>query len=392
VAAGGAAGADAGGAGGDAGTSATLVTDVASFHRAQFEALCQFVFECPNDDEDSVSFRIMTGTQARCVDMLVGSPLYLAAEHDLEQKVHDGSIELLLDRVPACLDALRACQPEVYGRLDVRACRAVFRGSSLLGGDCSRAEDCANDARCLIDAECPGHCAPRAALDEPCNSASDCDDSGGPVVCDSGFTCKRLTVRPAVGLGDACVAPKWNAPDVTPCEAGLYCEESDGTSGICRAPVGKDGDCTEVHLCSDGQVCIFTDTGEQWLGFCRTATVTDVPGAACDPEARASCDAVGRLWCIDGTCQEVGDGTEGSLCQPVDEAAFVACDRGLVCLDPDPATDMVGPGGEYWGTCGKPRAAGEPCVENDDCASQHCRADGTCGDSYCCGTSNCASN
>ncbi len=393
AAAGGAAGSDAAGSGGSAGMGATVVKDVASFHLAEFQAVCQGVFECADDSEDAILFTSMLQTQARCVDVLAGSPLYLAAERDLDQKVHDGSIELLLEQVPPCLDALRACPSASDGGFDGPACRAVFRGSSPLDGACSRSEDCASGARCVIDAECPGHCSRRAAIDEPCASTSDCDDAVGPVVCGSGSTCTPVSFQPASGADGPCTPTGSDGPEVTPCAAGLYCQPTDGTAttGTCRAAVAKDGDCTQIQRCSSGQVCLFSDTAEQAEGSCRTATFTDQPGAACD-ELGAFCDTAARLTCIDGTCQAVGDGSEGAPCMPIDYAALVQCDAGLVCLGPDPATETAGPGGYYWGTCGKPRASGERCSGNDDCASQHCRDDDTCGDAYCCGQYSCQDN
>jgi hypothetical protein len=390
-AAGGASSGSGGASSGSGGAGPTVVTDVASFKLASFEAECQMGFECEDDSDDGISFRAMIVTQQRCVALLAGSPLYLAAEHDLDQKVRAGSIELVLDQVPACLDALRACPIAGSFSANPPACRAVFRGSSPVNGPCSRSEDCADDARCVIDAECPGHCAPRAAPGETCSAATDCDDRAGPVTCSADSICASVTVRDPSNLDGACTPLAWDLTDITPCAPGLYCQRTDstGVTGICRVPVALDGDCTDVQLCSDGQACLFS--AESSAGTCRTMTFADNAGAACD-DLGTFCNDTARLVCIDGTCQQLGDGTEGAMCLPLDYAALVQCDPGLVCLDPDRATEMPGPGGYYWGTCGKPRGAGERCSENDDCASQHCRADDTCGDAYCCGEYSCQSN
>ena len=122
-------------------------------------------------------------------------------------------------------------------------------------------------------------------------------------------------------------------------------------------------------------------------------------GDPCD--ATTGCSLLDRLFCNeDGVCELVGDGLEGARCKPFDMHAVVDCEPGFVCLDPDPTDpgETVTDGGiaepppPAWSVCGKPRAAGEKCQENDDCASQHCLPDDTCGDAYCCDSYSCQSN
>jgi hypothetical protein len=388
--------ASGGGSGGGGGSSVAPVTDVESLDLALFDAECRQFLGCSDGSQDRVFFSLMVPTQARCVSLLSGSPLYLASQRDLDQKVRDGTIELDLGQVPACLAALSACPAYGYAQADIPACRAVFRGSSPAGGPCSRSEDCADDARCVIDAECPGRCTPRLAAGETCSATADCDDRAGPVVCTSGDVCAPVTLHEPSLVNGPCTPHTRGASDVTPCTRGLYCQATDdtGVTGTCRAPVALDGDCTDIELCSSGQACIFEDPGLDAgapRGTCRTVHVSEKAGDPCD-KATQFCSPVARLTCIDGTCQEAGDGTEGAPCLPLDYGALVACNSGLVCLDPDPATEMPGPGGYYFGTCGKPRSAGAPCAENDDCSSQHCGADDTCGDAYCCAEYSCQSN
>jgi hypothetical protein len=151
-----------GGAGGSSDSEGTLeVTDVPSFERAETAALCRFIFNCPDPTGDGPLLRLVLQSEARCLEVLSGSPIQAPAHADLAAKVQAGSIGLNLQSVEACLDGIARCEPETLKRMDSPACRAVFQGSSPLGGACSRAEDCADDARCVIDAACPGTCTAR---------------------------------------------------------------------------------------------------------------------------------------------------------------------------------------------------------------------------------------
>jgi hypothetical protein len=95
---------------------------------------------------------------------------------------------------------------------------------------------------------------------------------------------------------------------------------------------------------------------------------------------------------VNQKCERVGDGSEGAVCHPIDYAAWVDCNAGLVCLDSDGSADEPRPDGLPRSICGKARAAAEPCRANDDCASEYCQADHTCGAAYCCAAESCLSN
>ncbi|HWP07941.1 MAG TPA: hypothetical protein VNN72_19485, partial [Polyangiaceae bacterium] len=186
-----------------------------------------------------------------------------------------------------------------------------------------------------------------------------------------------------------------------PCIQGLSCHwverPENGTVpdlGTCQAPLPLGATCDGyTPPCEEGARCIDQT--------CQRFTISRKVGDPCD--ATTFCSADARLVCngtradtsplspVIGVCELVGDGSEGAPCWAIDIHALVDCDPGLTCLDADP-TDPGVQGMMRSEICGKPRAAGEPCDGNDDCASQHCLADKTCGDTYCCGAYSCQSN
>jgi hypothetical protein len=374
------------GAGGAPDLGITKVTDVDSFRRAEYDAICAYIFSCDlTSSDDGEYLRFLLGTEQRCRDLFENAALREPAFQDLDTKVRAGTIEMDLAAVAACIDSLVSCAPQSMKSYDVAACRAVFHGSSPLGGACSRSEDCADDGRCVIGAACPGVCTARVALGGECASDSDCDDHTGPVTCaESGTsssapsTCQPLTLHLGT-LNEACDFAA-NA-----CAQGLYCHYVDGGSSTCMAPVPANSACdSDNDACADGQACR--------NGLCQPVTLETHVGDDCDTDYIKVCDFVARLYCVNQKCELLGDGAEGAACHPIDYSAFGDCNAGLVCLDPDPSSNVPSPDGIPRGVCGKPRSANQPCQENDDCASEYCQTDGTCGAAYCCGQESCQSN
>ncbi len=394
AAAGGSSGAPASGGaaasgGADEGHEPAGVTDVDSFRRAQYDALCRYIFGCDEQDSEMQDLRFAMRTEQRCRDVFEGSALREPAFEDLDAKVRAGTIEMDLAAVPACIDSLERCEPASMKRLyDGPACRAVFRGSSPLAGACSRAEDCANDARCVIGAACPGVCTARVPVGQACESASDCDDHDGPATCvvsngsgASTSTCQRVVLR-RPGLDEACSFGVSESGESTACDDGLFC---DGTSGTCRPPLPVDSACdSDDDVCAGGQFCRNSR--------CQIVTLEGHVGDDCDQDFIKVCDLFGRLYCVNQKCELVGDGTEGATCHPIDYAAWSDCNAGLICLGSDSSVDEPRPDGLPRSICGTARTTGQPCEGNDDCASEYCRADHTCGVAYCCGEASCQSN
>ncbi len=304
----------AGGSGGGGGAPPmTTVTDVPTFERALNEALCRYLFECPSENDDNVGARLALGTEARCVEVLNGSPLSAPAHQDLDAKVRAGSIELRLDQVPACLAALSSCDADHPLSLDSAPCRAVFRGSSPLGGSCSRPEDCASDARCAAGATCPGICTARTPVGATCKSSDECDDHDGIVRCvygDTASTCQRITFQSPAALGQSCTWDTYGATTIVPCAVGAFCALADqaASTGVCKAPAAANGACSVGDVCAGDQYC--TD------GRCRTPSFAGHEGAACD-KLTEFCDLLAGYACTSGTCHRAGDGSEGAACSPV---------------------------------------------------------------------------
>ena len=379
---------DAGGGGSDD-LGTTKVTDVDSFRRAQYDALCRYVFGCDELDSEIQSLRLLLRTEQRCREVFEDSALRAPAFDDLDAKVRAGTIEMDLAAATACIESIVRCEPQSTKRFyDGLPCRAVFRGSSPLGGACSRAEDCANDARCVIGAACPGVCTARVPLGQSCESEADCDDHAGPATCAevgtsnaSALTCEPLAIHRGAA-NETCSPGTFEMADLSLCAEGLFCDQ---TSGTCRPPMPADSNCdSDDDVCADGQFCR--------NGRCQVVSVQERVGDDCDEDYIHVCDFFSRLYCVNQKCELLGDGTEGAACHPIDYAAFSDCNSGLVCLDPASSVNEPSPDGLPRSICGKARAADQPCEENDDCASEYCQTDGTCGAAYCCGEASCQSN
>ena len=110
-------------------------------------------------------------------------------------------------------------------------------------------------------------------------------------------------------------------------------------------------------------------------GTCQSLILAQAGDACGGP---ILCDIFERLFCNEGVCELMGDGSEGARCNPVDTDAIIDCNPGLICLAP--ADRSV----SDFGTCGKRRAHGETCHSDFDCEGGNCLVDDTCSDSYCC--------
>ena len=113
----------------------------------------------------------------------------------------------------ACLNEIKSLQCngiDALGQDPFSVCDQVVEGQVDLGGECGLAGECAGDAFCDYQSQCPGICTPRrddgeACLDdEECRAPSRCYD-----VC-----------QPPKQEGEMC--------NPTECDEGLDCEE-----GVC---------------------------------------------------------------------------------------------------------------------------------------------------------------
>ncbi|HWA73552.1 MAG TPA: hypothetical protein VG937_14500 [Polyangiaceae bacterium] len=371
VATGGASG--TGGSGGAGPTSG--VPGVDEFHRSLWQAFCQQLFRCASANDDDIGSKASLGTEQRCADMVSEiekrDPRFL----DLNEKLASGVVRFVADKVPACLAEARSCS--IASRANISfsgpACRAVFEGAVEPGGACQREEECAGDARCVVDQQCPGQCKARAAAGEACDQRQDCDDTKGHVECrfDSATgssNCVPVAIAAAAEEGQPCTLILNDSTSFVPCADGLWCDGDtlNGASmGTCRARLADGAACDDDDdLCVDGDSC-FDRTS------CKPLQVGRQPGDTCDTATGSFCDPFARLSCVAGKCQVMGDGKSGSACVSIDINALLDCEPDLRCARSDTGA-----------TCAPFLTAGATCEGDSECASGTC-AGGTCAAAYC---------
>lgn len=376
---GGSGGTDSGGSAGTAGAGAPSVDPVVAFRSAEYAAICHALFSCTPRDDDDVADQAVFGSEQRCVEIIGQARSPRVDLPDLLASVAAGTVLFHPENAAACTAALAKCGTlRTLVDLDTRECRAVFEGTTALGGACRRNEECAGDAVCRGESTCPGTCVARAKLGAACEDRQDCDDSSGPVVCDYGDTgggvCSAVTVRAAAAEGEACRRSVSDTLDFTPCKPGLWCESTGTTlgDGICRKPLAGGAACSDADtICEFGYFC-FDEVS------CKPWNLVQDEGGVCAEEVGPYCDPTRRLACVSGKCTTLGDGQLGSACSGGDYLEWLTCSAGLVCY---PTRD--GDGAIVSERCDAPHAAGDPCSAGRHCASGSCQTDGTCAPLYC---------
>ena len=375
---------------GDGGLAPVEVTNATSFRLASYSTYCQKLFSCPlREGDDPEVLRLQFQTPEHCFELYSDPRVVRADDRDLDAKLEAGTVELRSDTMSACLEALADCSQPRASTSNVASCRTAFRGSSQLGGPCSRPEDCADDVDCVVQTTCPGTCTQRMVVLKPrgdfCAESSECDRSQGDIECvhvswrdpDTGAaedsnTCELVTRFPPAKLDERCSAGE--GTEIRLCDEGLYCSAerlpTGYLTGTCRPAVVLGGACGTGPPCADADASCFD-------GTCQSLTLAHDAGDACGGPVR--CDAFERLFCNEGVCELKGDGSEGARCYAVDEDTIIDCEPGLICHAP--ADPLVS---DWWSTCGKPRVNGETCIRDFDCAGGNCLPNGTCGDGYCC--------
>lgn len=287
------------------------------FEVAHAEALCDSLVRCDHSfgDVKAVAAFARAAPQA-CPAWVVealgrdpGSPMVLAAQ---------GRATFVADRAEACVQATRdSCALDPWSLTE---CRAVFVGASPAGGACASSIECAPGLECDRTDTC-GRCEPGPSL---------------------------TTVE--AGLGQECGFVE-GGDTLRVCGAQLVC----GQSGVCEGQVADGQPCTRTEQCRGASVCL-SDIGQDEV--CGVIPVREL-GQSCsneDGEGFGLCNRVKGLSCQDGTCVQLGDGAEGSVCAPGDE---VPCDLGLTC---DGGTAR----------CVPRKPAGAACELDRDCESGTC--------------------
>lgn len=183
------------------------------------------------------------------------------------------------------------------------------------------------------------------SVGESCMTALSCDRDSQCVFEDQcPGTCRRLAAE-----GEPC-------SDEEPRVECNVRDSLDCVDGTCQVVVPELWPCETEADCNGG-VC---NRGVAAIGVCDGGARE---GEACDPEAGLDCGFFLACDTREGVCRPpAGDG------QWCDDD--LSCDEGLACFQDGADPDQ--------NACGSPRAGGEPCTEDDHCASDHCDTDDTC--------------
>lgn len=242
---------------------------------------------------------------------------------NFEQIANSDKVEIDVDSIDPCLDAINAARCEVLlDSAGPEACIDIFRGTVEENGECALEAECA-DGYCVgVEAERCGGCVPYAQENEPC---------GGDVVCAPGLNC---------GV-DVCERP---APPPAAPKAGDSCSPQTGcgnpvyTGLICLSETST---CVEVSVVNLGETCDVYGTPDA-RRLCKnmlSTTYCDADLAAGEtsgvcvprPTTGEACGGIAMCnllesECFDDTC--VGTPGEGEACHEI-----VSCAVGLSCVD-----------------------------------------------------------
>jgi len=319
---------------------------------------CELLHRCPSTFELFNWLRRNAQTPEKCAELL--GRYEDDRQRALELAMAEGSVVYDAVEAERCFSGFDAsCSG---GSLVLRGgqipCSSAFTGTVGLGGDCDVSEQCAGDAFCDWSAwTCPGTCAERVGLGQPCRGGDECSMLDGRTECDWVETrgervCVSLSVGPDAVVAEACgVTTDDTTTTIVRCAEGSYCDRA---TELCRARLAAGEPCSDSDsICVDDHFCVD--------GVCERVSV-GAEGDFCDDRGYV-CDFVSRLACVGGSCVAVGLGRRGTPCSP-DPLSPANCDRGLICH-----TDWDVTGRS---TCELPLAAGEACDANNECASGTC--------------------
>ena len=288
----------------------------------------------------------------------------------LVARVRAGAIHYDPVAALACIDDLNAgCGDLSSGGGVPASCHRAFVGTNPLGGSCVVSAECRGDAWCRTQDDrgpaCPGQCAPRLALGDPCRESAECPAA---IAADTVVVCKTPTAVPSAerrcvavhlaspaSAGQPCGrSPSAGGEELTPCAEGLSCRDT------CQPPIAAGAACPgEFEPCVEGYTCL----GSWQQMVCAPITVRRAASEACGlnfsvvSAEHSICDASQGLACADSRCAPVREVTAGQPC----DLETVRCAPGLACnLSRE--------------VCVVPLPAGELCEHGADCQSEACDA------------------
>jgi len=261
---------------------------------------------------------------ADCLEIY--SIVYESVGASIQQSLDAGKMSFDAKEAQRCLDLFKdgACDEAD------RTCEEVFVGKVAVGDACTSSTECAGDAYCQDDLQCPGTCAPTAGPGEAC-AGNNYDECGSDGYC---------------SIEGACIAQKANGE---PCEYSDECR-----SFSCDYDSGRCVEIPEDYIKDVGESCDYYDEDCKLDLYCSSG----------------------------GTCEhrvEVGEACQGGEC--VREAYCSAESDGICvaripvgedCEDSDQCTSGICDGG----VCEKLSGLGGPCVTDERCF-------GVCEDGAC---------
>lgn len=347
------------------------VSNYQQYVTEQIRVLCEYTMNCPMSNDDQLSARVKFQSTERCEtyygEMFSRWPNYV----DLQRSVESGRIIFDSEQAAEFLSMAYGCG---MGTLDtIHSYRAILQGTIAEGEPCYRNEECAGASYCEGGfRSCPGTCIPRKPAGSECDFDDECDDSTGFAECDRGMETGVCVIRPL--RNDAQEHEPCGLLETGErvyCASGLWCNGPYHGVGVCRSPIPIGDPCVDIdHPCDGLAFCGADDVNET----CQSVTITYEAGGPCDEGGGIRprmCDPLAGLFCVSGTCELVGDGSENSRCLPGDENEL-SCQRGLYCsseTDPPTCVPLLPPGSECTGSPG--------CTFSCDDTTR------TCTDRYC---------
>ncbi len=348
------------------GGSALEVEDVGDLREALASTVCDASAQCTQDP-----FLLLLIEMAQSTGDCTGALLEIGfGEFDgLEEAVANGTVTFDADAAKTCLNAFR---DQCFAEIPNEACERTFIGNLTEGESCAQAEECQPGLFCdtAVGDICQQTCKPAADTGEACDSDAQCGgEPGVEKVCGNDNTCVELVFTTDAALGEPCGDFDDFTRSVT-CADGLFCQGlTTSDDGVCAEPVAQGQSCQDFDECEQGAFCV--------NGTCRPLSIRD-SGQSCttdeiEPGAPLElCNSLKGLACAAGTCEAAQGGAENQPCRGDGDIFLQACDEGLFC-------DFES------GICQAPKANGEACFGDDECASDNCGFDtGVCEDAPVC--------
>lgn len=339
----------------DAGLDGSVTVNIEQVVDEAIASFCSFIEGCAAD-LDGVGVLANLDCERAVAQLLPTGEV-----QDVIAKVQAGDVTFDAEAFERCLTRIAdECIP-----IDGPLCPEAFTGDVPAEGACLSNYECAGDAYCAFQGQCPGTCVTRLAPGEACSDDIECSANGKDwgECNEDNDQCRSVEIVSTGGEGDDCGAASalGNNLGLALCEKGLVCDFEN--SQKCVAPPEAGQNCEELGVCAAGSQCL--------EGTCLSISFVRGAGMGCNA-VTAPCDPQAGLACQNGFCVEVSDGASGSPCA-FTPLGVLLCDDGLVCRQ--------GPGANP-PQCLPPGAEDDPCNNHTQCASGSCEA-GSCREAFC---------